>query len=64
MGLEQHDAEGRIITIEFEQFIYVCVYTPNSGEKLTRLIYRTEYWDFAFNEHVRKLGLKGKPVIL
>ena len=43
-----HDKEGRVLTAEFELFILVACYTPNSGSGLNRLKYRTEEWDVAF----------------
>jgi exodeoxyribonuclease III len=58
IGLEMHDLEGRVITMEFEKFIIVNVYIPNSGEKLGRLNYRTEYWDYEFLEYIKRLNLK------
>jgi exodeoxyribonuclease III len=45
MGKEQHDAEGRIITLDFPGFSISNLYVPNSGQKLERLDYRTEQWD-------------------
>ena len=45
LGIQKHDGEGRVITIEFDKFIVVSVYTPNAGEGLKRLKYRTEEWD-------------------
>jgi exodeoxyribonuclease-3 len=62
MGLEEHDQEGRVIAAEFDAFIIVVVYTPNSGEGLARLDYR-ETWDQAFNLHIKKL-METKPVII
>ncbi|MFW8591123.1 exodeoxyribonuclease III [Glaciecola sp. 2405UD65-10] len=62
LGIEEHDQEGRVIAAEFEQFILVTVYTPNSGSELKRLSYRQE-WDAAFLAHVQKLEEK-KPVLV
>ncbi len=62
MGIEEHDQEGRIIAVEFEEFILVNVYTPNSGRGLTRLDYRST-WDNAFRNYVKKLE-EEKPVII
>lgn len=45
MGKEEHDAEGRIVTLDFPLFSFSNVYVPNSGQKLERLNYRTEQWD-------------------
>lgn len=61
IGKPEHDREGRVITLEFEEFWLVTVYTPNSQEELARLAYRME-WEDAFLEYIR--GLEGKkPVI-
>jgi len=57
-----HDKEGRVITLEFEDFFLLTEYTPNSQEKLARLDYRME-WENAFRDYVRKLDQK-KPVII
>ncbi len=62
MGVEEHDQEGRVVTAEFEEFILVDVYTPNSGSGLKRLEYRGE-WDKAFFDYLKKLEEK-KPVIV
>ncbi len=59
IGITEHDQEGRVIAAEFEQFILVTVYTPNSGSELERLPYRQE-WDAAFLAHIQKLE-KKKP---
>tara|TARA_B110000037_G_C17044983_1_gene475299 strand:+ start:56 stop:832 length:777 start_codon:yes stop_codon:yes gene_type:complete len=50
--------EGRVITAEFKDFYLVNVYTPNSGRKLERLVYRTKEWDRAFEKYIKKLGKK------
>ncbi len=61
IGAEEHDKEGRVITLEFEDFYFITVYVPNSQRELTRLDYRQE-WEKAFLEYI--LGLeKKKPVI-
>lgn len=62
LGIETHDQEGRVITAEFDNFYLVTVYTPNSGEDLKRLDYRTE-WDQVFRAHIQALEMK-KPVVL
>lgn len=62
MGIEEHDQEGRVITAEYEKFHLVTVYTPNSGEGMKRLDYRTT-WDEAFKDHMVALESK-KPVIV
>ena len=62
MGIAEHDQEGRIITLEFEDFQLVNVYTPNSQRGLTRLEYRMQ-WEDAFRDHVGRLAAQ-KPVII
>lgn len=62
MGIEEHDQEGRLITLEFDEFCLVNVYTPNSQRGLTRLEYRMQ-WEDDFRNYL--LYLDGlKPVIL
>ena len=61
IGIEEHDHEGRVITLEYPKFYFVCVYVPNSGEELKRLDYRME-WEDAFLAYIRALDEK-KPVI-
>lgn len=61
LGIEEHDHEGRVITLEFEEFFLVCVYTPNSQDGLRRLDYRMT-WEDAFRQHLMALD-KKKPVI-
>ena len=62
MGSELHDHEGRLITLEFENFYMVTVYTPNSQRELTRLQYRL-CWEEDFRMYLKKLDEK-KPVIV
>lgn len=62
LGIERHDREGRTITLEFNDFYLVNVYTPNSKRELERLEYRQE-WEDDFREHLSKLD-ERKPVIL
>lgn len=62
IGIEEHDQEGRVITLEFENFYMVTVYTPNSQNKLARLPYRME-WEDAFRAYLKELEEK-KPVIM
>jgi len=62
IGVEEHDHEGRVITMEFENFYHVTVYTPNSQAENARLDYRME-WDDAFRAYVKGLDEK-KPVII
>jgi exodeoxyribonuclease III len=59
---EGHDLEGRTITLEYNDFFLVNVYTPNAQEKLARLEYRMS-WEDAFRDYIRKLDEK-KPVII
>ncbi|MCY6354657.1 exodeoxyribonuclease III [Clostridium sp. ZS2-4] len=59
---DEHDKEGRVITLEFDDFYFVTVYTPNSQQKLARLDYRMQ-WEDDFREYIRVLdGIK--PVII
>lgn len=62
MDIDEHDHEGRIITLEMERFYLVVVYTPNSQEELRRLDYRMT-WEDAFRDFLLKLNEK-KPVIV
>ena len=62
IGQEEHDREGRIITLEFDTFYLVNAYVPNSGQELKRLDYRKE-WDQELLTYIRKLDAR-KPVIL
>ena len=62
IGIEEHDQEGRVITLEFEDFYFLTVYTPNSQSELARLSYRMT-WEDAFRAYVQGLDAK-KPVIL
>lgn len=62
MDRPEHDREGRVITLEFDEFFLVNVYTPNAQNELRRLPYRLE-WDAAFRQHLADLRQRGKPVI-
>lgn len=62
LGLEAHDTEGRVITLEMPSFFLVTVYTPNSQDGLRRLDYRMQ-WDDAFREYLQKLDAE-KPVVV
>ena len=62
LGIEEHDHEGRVITLEFPEFYFVTVYTPNSKRELERLAYRME-WEDAFRAYLLELDSK-KPVIV
>jgi len=61
MGIEEHDKEGRLITLEFEDFYFITVYVPNSQDELRRLEYRMK-WEDDFLAYINKLQEK-KPVI-
>lgn len=60
IGIEEHDQEGRVITLEFEDYYFVTCYTPNSKKELARIDYRME-WEDAFLAYLDTLN---KPVIL
>lgn len=60
MGIEEHDQEGRVITLEFEDYYFVTCYTPNSKKELARIDYRME-WEDAFLAYLDGLN---KPIIL
>ncbi len=62
LGKEEHDQEGRVMALEFENFILVNVYTPNSGSELKRLEYR-QRWDADFLEYLKRLE-KKKPLVV
>lgn len=62
LGIEEHDKEGRVITLEFDDFFLINVYAPNSQRGLTRLDYRMT-WEDVFREYINKLNLI-KPVII
>lgn len=61
IGIEEHDHEGRVITLEYEKFYFVTVYTPNSQNELARLDYRMK-WEDDFLAYIKTLEQK-KPVI-
>lgn len=61
IGMEEHDHEGRVITLEYPDFYFVTVYTPNSQNELARLDYRMK-WEDAFLAYLKKLE-EDKPVI-
>ncbi len=62
IGIEEHDQEGRVITLDMGSFFFVCVYTPNSQNELKRLDYRMT-WEDAFRAYLLNLD-KEKPVIV
>ncbi len=61
MGIEEHDQEGRLITLEFEDFYFITVYVPNSQDGLKRLEYRM-HWEEDFLNYINALQEK-KPVV-
>ncbi len=62
IGIEEHDKEGRVITLEFEKFFMVTVYTPNAKRELERLEYRIK-WEQDFRKYLEELR-KVKPVVI
>ncbi len=62
MGQEEHDQEGRMITLEYENFYFITVYTPNSKKELARLDYRM-VWEDVFRDYIQTLQ-KDKPVVI
>ena len=62
LGIEEHDHEGRVITLEMENFYLVTCYTPNSQDGLNRLDYRMR-WEDDFQTYIKRLDEK-KPVIV
>jgi len=62
LGIEEHDQEGRVITLEYDDFYLINVYTPNSKEGLARIDYRM-IWEDTFRKYLKELE-KTKPVIL
>lgn len=62
MGIDEHDHEGRVITLEMPEFYLVTVYTPNSQDQLRRLDYRMT-WEDCFRQYVKRID-EQKPVII
>ena len=62
LGIPEHDTEGRLITLEFDTFYFVCCYTPNAQNELKRIDYRMT-WEDDFHAYLKNLE-KIKPVIL
>ena len=62
IGIDEHDHEGRVITLEMPQFYLVSVYTPNSQDELRRLDYRMQ-WERDFQDYLLKLNAR-KPVVV
>lgn len=62
IGIDEHDHEGRVITLEMDHFFFVTVYVPNSQEELVRLDYRMK-WEDDFRKYIQSIDAK-KPVII
>ena len=62
LGIDEHDHEGRVVTLELDDFYLVCVYTPNSQDELRRLDYRMQ-WEDDFQAYLHRLD-EQKPVIV
>lgn len=62
IGIEEHDQEGRVITLEYPEYYLINVYTPNSKRELERLDYRM-HWEDIFREYLKRLE-ENKPVIV
>jgi exodeoxyribonuclease-3 len=62
IGMEEHDKEGRVITLEFDDFYMITVYTPNSQDKLARLDYRLK-WENDFRVYLKRLEEKKLVII-
>nr|WP_246541192.1 exodeoxyribonuclease III [Peptoniphilus ovalis] len=62
LGIEEHDNEGRVITLEFEKFYFVTVYTPNSKRQLERLSYR-QVWEDDFRDYLNDLKSKKEVIV-
>ncbi|XP_008654874.2 DNA-(apurinic or apyrimidinic site) endonuclease, chloroplastic isoform X3 [Zea mays] len=63
LGISDHDTEGRVVTVEFDDFYLLTAYVPNSGDGLKRLTYRVTEWDPSLGNYMKELE-KSKPVIL
>ncbi|RLM92901.1 DNA-(apurinic or apyrimidinic site) lyase, chloroplastic-like [Panicum miliaceum] len=63
LGVPDHDTEGRVVTVEFDDFYLLTAYVPNSGDGLRRLTYRVTEWDTSLGNYMKELE-KSKPVIL
>ncbi|KAL6853510.1 hypothetical protein ACP4OV_019539 [Aristida adscensionis] len=63
LGVPDHDTEGRLVTLEFDNFYLLTAYVPNSGDGLRRLNYRITEWDPSLGNYMKELE-KSKPVIL
>ena len=63
IGIQELDMEGRVITLEFDNYFLIHVYTPNSGQALQRLKYRVDTWDPAFREYLKGLQKKKNIIV-
>ncbi|XP_062207141.1 DNA-(apurinic or apyrimidinic site) endonuclease, chloroplastic-like isoform X2 [Phragmites australis] len=63
LGVPDHDTEGRVVTVEFDDFYLLTAYVPNAGDGLKRLTYRVTEWDPSLGNYMKELE-KSKPVIL
>ncbi|XP_004236570.2 DNA-(apurinic or apyrimidinic site) endonuclease, chloroplastic [Solanum lycopersicum] len=63
LGIPDHDTEGRLVTVEFDNFYLLCGYVPNSGDGLRRLTYRITEWDPSLGSYMKELE-ESKPVVL
>lgn len=62
IGIEEHDHEGRVITLEYENYYMITVYTPNSQNELKRLDYRMT-WEDAFRDYLKELASKKSVIV-
>ena len=62
LGIPEHDTEGRVVTLEYENFYLVCVYTPNAQDGLKRIDYRMS-WEDAFREYLKDLDSKKCVIV-
>lgn len=60
----ENDLEGRLITLEFDDYFLLTVYVPNAGEDLKRLNYRLNSWDINFRKYLKKLQKTKKNIII
>ena len=62
IGKKNHDLEGRVITAEYDDFIVIAVYVPNSGEGLKRIDYRTKGWDIDFAKYIETVKKNSEAI--
>lgn len=62
IGVPEHDTEGRVVTLEYDTFFLVCVYTPNAQDELKRLEYRMS-WEDAFRKYLMRLDSKKGVIV-